>query len=455
MKLIFNLEYQTIFGEQLVLNFVDETGKAEPHTMDTRDGKHWTYEYSKVIKTGKCLDYYYSVQRGDEVIRHEWLVQPHRLELIAGEGSRYTMYDHWIDIPQDSYLYSSAITECVIGREQQMSAPAETQRTVRLKVRAPQLRNGERLAIVGAPYILGIWDSKKAVPMVEHAYHEWVVSLDADRLGIDVEFKFVVLNNEDVIWESANNRTLSLPALKKGEVYVYELNQARFSIPEWKGAGTVVPVFSLRTEGSFGVGDFGDLKMMIDWCAKTQQRVLQILPINDTTITHTWQDSYPYNSISIYALHPQYTDLRQLPEIKDEQLKAKYEQLQKELNALVQIDYERVNQAKMEYLHIIFAQEGANIQRTNAYKEFFERNKEWLVPYAEFCYYRDKYGTSTFSEWPEKLPKADAKIVKFWYFVQFNLDQQMHAAHEHARKNHIILKATYLSASRATVWRLG
>lgn len=233
--------------------------------------------------------------------------------------------------------------------------------------------------------------------MVEHAYHEWVVSLDADRLGIDVEFKFVVLNNEDVIWESANNRTLSLPALKKGEVYVYELNQARFSIPEWKGAGTVVPVFSLRTEGSFGVGDFGDLKMMIDWCAKTQQRVLQILPINDTTITHTWQDSYPYNSISIYALHPQYTDLRQLPEIKDEQLKAKYEQLQKELNALVQIDYERVNQAKMEYLHIIFAQEGANIQRTNAYKEFFERNKEWLVPYAEFCYYRDKYGTSTFS----------------------------------------------------------
>ena len=440
MKLIFNLEYQTIFGEQLVLNFVDETGKAEPHTMDTRDGKHWTYEYSKVIKTGKCLDYYYSVQRGDEVIRHEWLVQPHRLELIAGEGSRYTMYDHWIDIPQDSYLYSSAITECVIGREHQMSAPAETQRTVRLKVRAPQLRNGERLAIVGAPYILGIWDSKKAVPMVEHAYHEWVVSLDADRLGIDVEFKFVVLNNEDVIWESANNRTLSLPALKKGEVYVYELNQARFSIPEWKGAGTVVPVFSLRTEGSFGVGDFGDLKMMIDWCAKTQQRVLQILPINDTTITHTWQDSYPYNSISIYALHPQYTDLRQLPEIKDEQLKAKYEQLQKELNALVQIDYERVNQAKMEYLHIIFAQEGANIQRTNAYKEFFERNKEWLVPYAEFCYYRDKYGTSTFSEWPEKLPKADAKIVKFWYFVQFNLDQQMHAAHEHARKNHIILK---------------
>jgi 4-alpha-glucanotransferase len=276
--------------------------------------------------------------------------------------------------------------------------------------------------------------------MVEHAYHEWVVSLDADRLGIDVEFKFIVLNNEDVIWESANNRTLSLPALKKGEVYVYELNQARFSIPEWKGAGTVVPVFSLRTEGSFGVGDFGDLKMMIDWCAKTQQRVLQILPINDTTITHTWQDSYPYNSISIYALHPQYTDLRQLPEIKDEQLKAKYEQLQKELNALVQIDYERVNQAKMEYLHIIFAQEGANIQRTNAYKEFFERNKEWLVPYAEFCYYRDKYGTSTFSEWPEKLPKADAKIVKFWYFVQFNLDQQMHAAHEHARKNHIILK---------------
>ena len=89
---------------------------------------------------------------------------------------------------------------------------------------------------------------------------------------------------------------------------------------------------------------------MIDWCDKTRQRVLQILPITDTNMTGKWQDSYPYNSISIYALHPQYCDLRQLPEIKDAALKQKFQELQKELNALPQIDYERMFAAKMDYL---------------------------------------------------------------------------------------------------------
>jgi hypothetical protein len=164
----------------------------------------------------------------------------------------------------------------------------------------------------------------------------------------------------------------------------------------------VIPVFSLRSEGSFGVGDFGDLKLMIDWCARTKQRILQVLPINDTTITHTWQDSYPYNSISIYALHPQYTDLRQLPALKDEKKREEYETLRKELNALTQIDYERMMAAKMGYLRDIFAQEGAKTMKTVKYKTFFEQNKDWLVPYAAFCHYRDLYGTSVFSEWPKE-----------------------------------------------------
>ena len=89
------------------------------------------------------------------------------------------------------------------------------------------------------------------------------------------------------------NRTVVLPQMEKGDVVVYELQQANFPVYPWKGAGTVVPVFSLRSEGSFGVGDFGDLKLMVDWCDKTRQRALQVLPINDTNITHTWQDSYP------------------------------------------------------------------------------------------------------------------------------------------------------------------
>ena len=446
MKLLFNLEYQTTFGEFLMLNIItdEQTGKVQQHKMSTLDGLHWFCELTKTAKPGTYIDYYYSVMRGDDEARHEWLVQPHRLEFVAQKGMNYTIYDHWIDIPEDAYMYSSAFTDCIMACQREFSPTTEYQQTVRLKVRAPQIRIGQQLGLVGAGEALGDWDVNKAQPMFEHEYHEWVISLDASELPQTLEFKFVLLGVDVPVWEQGENRVVELPPIGANEVVVYELSQVYFPVYPWKGAGTVIPVFSLRSEGSFGVGDFGDLKKMIDWADKTQQRVIQVLPINDTNMTYTWQDSYPYNSISIYALHPQYTDLRQLPEIKDEKRKVYFEQLRQELNALPQIDYERVNKAKMEYLRELFAQEWSTVSRRASYKEFFEQNKEWLVPYAAFCYYRDKYGTAVFSEWPKeatvKAIKSTNTDVRFWYFVQYNLDQQMRAAHDYARKHCIILK---------------
>ena len=446
MRLLFNVEYHTSFGEFLVLNILsgDDASKVSHHKMTTLDGSHWFIELNKTFKAGTYIDYYYSVVRGDDEVRHEWLVEPHRLEFAAQKGIRYVVYDHWIDIPEDSYMYSSAFTDCIMACQREFSPASEFQQTVRLKVRAPQLRIGQQLGIAGAGDALGNWDINKALPMYEHEYHEWVISLDVAQLPQTFEFKFVLLGLDIPVWEQGGNRTVSLPLIRDNEVFVYELSQVYFPVFPWKGAGTVIPIFSLRSEGSFGVGDFGDLKKMIEWADKTHQRVIQVLPINDTNITHTWQDSYPYNSISIYALHPQYTDLRQLPEIKNEERKTHFEQLRQELNALPQIDYERVNNAKMEYLRELFAQEWATIKKRASYKDFFEQNKEWLVPYAAFCYYRDQYGTADFSQWPKEATvaaiKATNKEVQFWYFVQYNLDQQMHAAHEFARDHHVILK---------------
>ena len=450
MKLQFNLEYHTTFGEELVLNILSDK-KVEQHQMATLDGQHWSCELSKSLKANAYLDYYYSVYRGDQETRHEWLTEPHRLEFAAIRGIRYTIYDHWIDIPEDSYMYSSAITECVAARKRKMSEQQEYGRTVRLKVRAPQLRGNERLAILGGGEALGNWEAKRALNMTEHESNEWVVSLNADKLPKTFEFKFVALDEKvDVtpLWENGVNRTVTLPDIELGEVVVYELSQAYFPVYPWKAAGTVIPIFSLRSEGSFGVGDFGDLKLMIDWCDKTKQRVLQVLPITDTNMTRTWQDSYPYNSISIYALHPQYTDFRQLPPLKDEAKRQAFEALRQELNALPQIDYERMFTAKIDYLREIFAQEWATVQRRESYKKFFDQNKEWLVPYAAFCYFRDLYGTATFSEWPkdatlqstQKSTFKGKKELQFWYYVQYNLDAQMREAHAHARAHRVILK---------------
>ena len=448
MKILFNLEYQTVFGEELVLNVMSENGGTGKYKMNTLDGQHWFYDLSKHVETGSYMDYFYTLVRGEEEIRHEWLVAPHRLEFVAANGQQYIVYDHWIDIPEDAYLYSSAFTECIMCSQCEPSPVTDFQRTVRLKVRAPQPRIGEQLGLVGGCELLGNWDANKALPMIEHDNHEWVISLDASKLPNPFEFKFVMLGIDQPMWENGINRSIVLRPMEMGDVVIYELSQAFFPVYPWKGAGTVIPVFSLRTEGSFGVGDFGDLKQMVDWCDKTRQRILQVLPINDTNMTGTWQDSYPYNSISIYALHPQYCDLRQLPAIKDEAKRAEMEQLRQELNALPQIDYERMFKAKMDYLHLLFEQEWTKESKSAEYKAFFEQNKEWLVPYAAFCYYRDLYGTAEFQKWPasatvaatQKTTFRAKKQLQFWYFVQYHLDRQMQDAHAYARAHCVILK---------------
>lgn len=462
MKLTFNISYDTIFGEEVLLNVVENNKKGGKKTsqyrMNNRDGKHWWVELNRTeASLNTAIDYYYSVDCDWSDGRHEWLTEKHRLELTVVKGKEYTIYDHWSDIPEDSYLYSSAFTECVNKRPLSVIKPSAYDKTVRLVVRAPQLRSTDRLCVVGKPKAMGAWDVFEALPMYEHNYNEWIVDLNVETLESDVlEFKFAaqdVADRHNALWESGMNREIHLPEIKSGEVLVYELSQAFFDIYNRKLAGTLVPVFSLRSKTSYGVGDFGDLKKMIDWVAVTHQRVLQVLPINDTTTTHTWTDSYPYSCISIFALHPQYVDLTQLPTLKDGKKRNNFEALRQELNALEQIDYERVNESKLKYLYEVYLQEGEKMMQGKAFKQFFADSEQWLVPYAQYCYLRDKYGTADFSTWPdhhvwdEKERKVlstptskEYKEVAFFYFVQFVLNEQMEVVHAYAREKGVILK---------------
>lgn len=454
MTVQFNIEYKAMFGEQIVVNIQTEEGELKL-PLETTDGERWACDWC-VEAPEKSYTYYYSVEREGRAVKTEWLMIKHQLEVNAKKAAVYTLYDHWKTMPEDAFLYSSAFTDCINHQAPQKMKPESGSKIVRLIVRAPQLRDGERLGVLGADKALGAWDVQKILPMTQHTYNEWVADIDATHLeGSHLEFKFVAFRNakNELLWENSMNRTVDLPEMKAGELVSYELDQASFALYNRKLAGTQVPVFSLRTRKSAGIGDFGDLKTMIDFVASTGQKVLQLLPINDTTITHTWTDSYPYSCISVFAIHPQYVDLHALPELKDAKARAEAEKTRAELNALDKIDYEKVNDFKINYLRQIFNQEGEKIMKTAEYKAFFQDTELWLVPYAQYSYLRDKNGTADFNQWPdhqvwdeaERKALADPKTaayknVAFFYFVQFVLDRQMQEAHEHAKAKGVILK---------------
>ena len=454
MTVQFNIEYKVMFGEQIVVNIQTREGVLKL-PLQTIDGEKWACEWS-VEAPEKSYTYYYSVERDGKAVKTEWLMIKHQLDVNAKKAAVYTLYDHWKAMPEDAYLYSSAFTDCINHQTPQELKSESGSKIVRLIVRAPQLRDGERLGVLGADKALGAWDVQKILPMTQHTYNEWVADIDAAHLeGSHLEFKFVAFRNakNELLWETSMNRTVDLPEMKAGELVSYELDQAFFALYNRKLAGTLVPVFSLRTRKSAGIGDFGDLKTMIDFVASTGQKVLQLLPINDTTITHTWTDSYPYSCISVFAIHPQYANLHALPELKDAKARAEAEKTCAELNALDKIDYEKVNGFKINYLRQIFNQEGEKMMKTAEYKAFFQDTEQWLVPYAQYSYLRDKNGTADFNQWPDHQvwdeaerkaltdPKTAAyKNVAFFYFVQFVLDRQMQEAHEYAKAKGVILK---------------
>lgn len=456
MRIQFTIEYFTQPGECLTINWMPVNGNQQVLEMHTDDNRWWKGELV-LAQLPQLIDYYYAVSRDAQPYRSEWHSVPHRLDLSMCVGAQaYCVHDQWRDEPEFSLLYSSAFTQCVMRREKTDAAPTSFARTLQLKVRAPQLRSSDRLLLVGDHPVLGAWNPESGVAMREQASHEWVAQLDLDALPPGhIEFKFVIQSMETraVMWENGENRILDLPHSSEHCVHIQELRAAMFAIAPMRMAGTVIPVFSLRSERSFGVGDFTDLKMMVDWVAMTGQHVLQVLPINDTTRTHSWQDSYPYNSISVYALHPQYVALDQLPPLADAARVRHYEAVRRELNKLPQVDYERVNAAKLDYLRELFVQVGDDTLNSEAFAQYWNTNKSWLVPYAAFCHYRDRYGTARFADWPDHRQLQSHELaamanprttiwqeLSFWYYLQFVLDEQLRAVHEYARSKAVLLK---------------
>ena len=448
MKLNISIEYKTNWGEEIVLCL---GGKRYPLTY-TSDGI-WEGEIAR-LNVEKAAEYCYEVVRDGQTVRSEW--RKHSIVLPEGMAPKtLTVYDRWNDRPADSPFYSSAFTDAIFGRVHTKAAKAVKGANVVLQVAAPTVRPGEVLALAGSGKALKDWN--KIIPFDSSHYPIWTLSINVNE---PFAYKLLIADKDSltpVAWEDGENRWFAaLP--QKDEAVVEADLQVRFSGRDWKGAGTAIPVFSLRTEDDFGVGEFYDLKKMVDWAAATGQSILQLLPINDTTMLHTWEDSYPYNPNSTFALHPQFLHLPAAGVKVD----AAYKSLQAELNSLEQIDYERVNNAKLELLRKAFDKTFSKLSETESYQTFVRKNEHWLLPYAAFCVLRDLNGTPDFSQWKGYAKYNRKKVaafceehradVDFWCFIQYHLDLQLSEVCRYAHSRGVVFKGDLpIGISRTSV----
>lgn len=470
MKITFNINFYTVWGQKLcIVGSIPELGSWETalarEMVYSGDG-NWKLEID-IPSEVKLVEYRYFLSVNDKHIFEEW-EKNHKVSFDDSSES-YMLYDYWQIRPNNLAFYSSAFTKSLFAHPYDMhEREVKSGKRLEMKVFAPRIEKNQCVAITGNQECLGNWHPDKALLLSCETFPEWYIDLDAAEICYPLEYKFLVLDGEThqpLYWECGDNRVLSIVPQKYEETVVISGLCFRDNLPLWRCAGSVIPVFSLRSEHSFGVGDLGDLKMLVDWAKKTCQRVIQVLPMNDTTTTYTWVDSYPYSAISIYALHPIYIDLYALGTLRDKRRAAFYAEKQQELNHKDSVDYENVLRYKLAYCKEYFHQEGSAILNSLAFNDFVNQNKSWLMPYASYCFLRDKYGTSDFSCWQEFAtyqkscidalctPNSEAwPEISFVYFLQYILHIQFKDVSNYARENGVVLKGDLpIGVSRTSV----
>ncbi|MFZ1705282.1 MAG: 4-alpha-glucanotransferase [Saprospiraceae bacterium] len=454
MILQFHIHYKTVSGHLLALQYQANTEKQQIVQMQSYDGENWflSIEFEDLHR----VEYRYVLQNLNNTFTSEW--GENRILFFPEKGNRYFyINDFWRnrDKHQNAFL-SSAFTEAIFSRKQSKYKPKSVKlSTNNLEFHVPvSLPEHLQVGLIGNLDQLGKW--LKPVPMEVTSYPIWSVSIPIDDFDIHLQYKYVIMdkNTKEITdWEIGDNRIFRrfLPEIERYTCIIHD-QQYRSGQP-WKGAGVAIPVFSLRSKKGFGIGEFSDLLSLTDWSHSVALKVIQILPVNDTIANKTWQDSYPYAAISVFALHPLYVNVQKMGTFKDSLIQKQWDKELKEINKTDTVDFEKVLEKKWFYFQILFQQDKETLAKNKTYQLFKQENSTWLTSYASFCVLRDQYNTCIFSEWKthktfqvesiNQTLKSDDSFnekVEFYTYIQFHAHLQLKEARDYARSKGIALK---------------
>ena len=464
MRVTLKLRFSTQFGQTVwVAGNHPVLGGGDPKRalpLQYLDRDYWQI----TIELGNAADlpqqgagYYYLLRQSDGTTIADWEDGRALRPALLGPGTTLIV-DAWnaAGFPENTFYTEPFRNVLLADRQASFCPPATARFTHVFRVQAPLLEKGQTLALVGGAAALGQWVTAHAVRLERQPGERFLTArVNLEAACFPLEYKYGVYDIERrqfLGFEGGNNRRL-VDAPEPGRQVVLNDGFAVLPVETWKGAGVAIPVFSLRTESSFGIGEFSDLEVLADWCRDTGLKLIQILPVNDTTATHTWVDSYPYAAISAFALHPIYLNLGRVASPRNRALLAELEAERQRLNALPEVDWAAVLRAKLAFLRRLYPSQKAATFRSAAYRDFYSQNQHWLLPYAAFCHLRDRFGTADASGWPAHqrydadaisamaAPGAsDEDALRFHYFIQFHLHTQLRQAVAHAHQNSVVLK---------------
>lgn len=457
MTIKFSINFNTKWGEELyIVGSIHELGSnnaSKALKLNYTENSIWEGEIKCNTSKERVIKYKYFVKSAAGIY---YEAGNGRSIALNSQTKEIISYDQWQGNSSEAPFLSAPFTEVFFTDKNTPYTQIHVKSNeLILRVTIPNMSKDEKVLISGNSCELGEWDINKACELTRSDNAKWEFNICTDKLCDKTwDFKFILKDKDgNITWEDGENRKLTIPKILKHNSVIVEYSSANFKLKKPKFAGVAIPIFSLRTKNSYGIGDFLDLYKMVDWAKQVKFSMIQLLPINDTSAYLTWRDSYPYNCISTLALHPIYANLGAIGELKDGKKMEKFKKEGAELNKRDMIDYEAVWDLKMRYFKEIYAQEKENTFAEPLFYTFSKQNKEWLFPYAAFCALRDKYKSTNFREWGEyskfsetllkKLNNTKSEFyenIHFYVFIQYHLHKQMSGAKEYAHKNGVALK---------------
>lgn len=450
----FHINYGTVTGEFLVIHF-NKNGEERQVLCHSFDGVNW--QASLEIVDSDVVEYKYFLQSLTGLVAEHGEFR--HLHIPNGQEQLFCR-DYWRPSYETERIYFSSAFKDVIFKRKRSNAPKATRakqargNKVLFQLYAAAISPNLRFCVLGnGP--LGDWE--KPLVLSDEKFPLWQAEVELEGQVADFEYKYAFCDPATgavAAWEHGENRRINftLPT-QSGNALVLTDESFRYSASRWHGAGVAVPVFSLRSRKGLGIGEFSDLIPLVDWAVKTNLRLVQVLPVNDTIATKTWTDSYPYAAISVFALHPLYVNLQKIAKLKDHKAESRLKKATERLNHLEAIDFEQVLNIKFEFFKLLYEQEKADFLKDKAARQFIEKNANWLKPYAAFCHLRDMNGTVRFDTWKKHavfsqktiLELCDPGYDKFdgvalYFFIQYHAHRQLQEATEYARQHGLVLK---------------